>query len=69
MSCKKIRMSFSHTFKDTVGEIIIGAPKIRNNYGAIIHLSNIAIAILDFSLTIWLSFLLLLFASFLVLVL
>ena len=44
----------------TVGENIIATIKMRNNYGAI-QFSNIAIAILDFSLS-----LLILSASFLV---
>ena len=31
-----------------MGENIIGAPKMQNNYGAFINLSNIALAILFF---------------------
>ena len=52
----------------TVGDNIIATTKIRNNYGAlIINFSNIAIAILDFSLLLLVKLsLFILFASFLV---
>ena len=56
----------------TVGENIIATTKIRNNYGAIrsFKISNIAIAILDFSLLLLVKLsLIILFASFLVSVL
>ena len=65
-----VLLSKVHTYHktDTVGENIIATTKIRNNYGdmhRIINFSNIAIAILDFSLLLLVKLsLLILFASF-----
>ena len=54
-------------FNNTVGENIIGAPKLRNNYGAIQLLIFHEIAIFDFSLLLLVKVsLLILFASILV---